>query len=36
MAKVNIVQTRLSHVLESYTLTECTNKVGYEGTFCME
>ena len=26
MAKVNLGQTRLSHVSESYTLPECTNK----------
>ena len=31
MAKVNLGQTRLSHVSESYTLPECTDKPGYEG-----
>ena len=31
-----MVQTRLSHVPENYTLPECTNTPGYEGTFCME
>ena len=35
MAKVNLGQTRLRHVLEGYTLPECTNKPGYEGTFCV-
>ena len=36
MAKVNLGQTELSHVSKSYTLTKCTNKPGYEGSFCME
>ena len=36
MAKVNLGQTRLTHVSKSYTLPECTNKRGYEGTFCIE
>ena len=36
MATVNLGQTRLSHVSESYTLPEFTNKPGYEGTFRME
>ena len=31
MAKVKLGQTRLSHVSESYTLPECTDKPGYEG-----
>ena len=29
MAQVNLGQTKLSHVSESYTLQECTNKPGY-------
>ena len=36
MTKVNLGQTRLSHMPESYTLPECTNKQEYEGNFCME
>ena len=36
MAKVKLGQTRLSHLSKSYTLPECTNKSGYEGTYCME
>ena len=36
MAKVNLGQTWLSHVSERCTLPECTNKTGYEVTFCME
>ena len=36
MAKVNLGQTRLSHVSENYILPESTNKPGYGGTFCME
>ena len=36
MAKVNLDQTRLSHVSESYTLSECRNKPGHEGPFCIE
>ena len=36
MAKNKFGQTRLRHVSESYTLPECTNKTGYDGTFCME
>ena len=36
MAKVNLGQTGLSHVSESYTLPECANKPGYEATFCVE
>ena len=36
MAKVNLGQTRLSHVSENYILPECTNKPGHGGTFCME
>ena len=36
MAKVNLGQTRLSHVSENYILPVCTNKPGYGGTFCME
>ena len=36
MAKVNLGLTSLNHVSESYTLSECTNKPGYEGTFCMD
>ena len=36
MAKVNLGQFWLSHVSESYSLPECTNKPGYGGTFCME
>ena len=35
MAKVNLGQTRLTHVSKSYTLPECTNKRGDEGTFYM-
>ena len=30
MAKVNLDQTRLIHVSESYTLPECTNKPGWQ------
>ena len=36
MAKLNLGQNRLNHVSESYILSECTNKPGYEGTFYME
>ena len=36
MAKVDLGQTRLSHVSESYTLPECTNQPRYDGTFCMK
>ena len=36
MGKVNLSQTRLCHVSESYTLPECTNKPGYEDTYFME
>ena len=36
MAKVNLGQIRLGHVLESYTLPECTSKSEYEGALCME
>ena len=36
MAKVNLGQTRLCHVSESYTLAECTNKPGYEDTYFMQ
>ena len=36
MANIDLGQTRLSRVSESYTLPECTNKPGYESTFCME
>ena len=36
MAKVNLDQTKLSHVSQSYSLPECTSKPGYGGTFCME
>ena len=34
--KVKFGQTRLTHVSQSYTLPDCTNKPGYVGTFCME
>ena len=36
MDKVNLGQTRLSYVLESYILLECASKQGYKDTFCME
>ena len=36
MVKVNLGQTRLSHMSERCTLPECTNKPGYEVTFSME
>ena len=36
MAKVNLGQTGLSHVSESYTLAECSSKSGYQDTFRME
>ena len=36
MAKVKLGQTRLIHVPERCTLPECTNKLGYEGNFCMK
>ena len=36
MAKVHLGQTRVIHVSKSYNLPEYTNKLGYEGTFCME
>ena len=36
MTKVDLGQTRLSHVSESYTLPECTNQPRYDGTFCMK
>ena len=32
MAKVNLNQTRLSHVPESRKLPECKNKLRFEGT----
>ena len=35
MAKVNLGQTRLRYVSESYTSPECASKPGYEGTFRM-
>ena len=33
MAKVNLDQTKLNHVSEIYSLSKCTSKPGYEGTF---
>ena len=39
MANLNLPQTRLSHISESSdfsTLPECTSKLGYVGTCCVE
>ena len=36
MAKVNLGQTGLIHVLESHTLPESTSELRCDSTFCME
>ena len=36
MVEGNLDKTRLNNVPESYTLPECKNRPGYEGSYCMD